>query len=127
MNKKQIYIGLGILAVAGLGIYLYKRSKEKSNFSGKGNIAYITANDSSARMTYDYKTTKLTNVWKEISEDGPLRLNSIKINSGHVLKGDIVTRTIEKGYKYSGTFDFLKVTDHKMGTGYILLSDLQLI
>lgn len=42
MNKKQIYIGLGILAVAGLGIYLYKRStkkeEKKSGFIKAGPI-----------------------------------------------------------------------------------------
>lgn len=40
MNKKQIYIGLGILAVAGLGIYLYKKNKEekKSGFIKAGPI-----------------------------------------------------------------------------------------
>jgi len=40
MNKKQIYIGLGLLAVAVVGVIIYKRSKEekKSNFKDGDRI-----------------------------------------------------------------------------------------
>ena len=38
MEKKHIYLGLGLLAVTGLGIYLYRRNKNsetKSNAIGR--------------------------------------------------------------------------------------------
>jgi hypothetical protein len=35
MENKKLYIGLGILAVAGIGYYMWKKNKteEKSNFT----------------------------------------------------------------------------------------------
>jgi hypothetical protein len=41
MNKKQIYIGLGLLAVAVVGVIIYKRSKEekKSGFIQRNIVA----------------------------------------------------------------------------------------
>ena len=36
MNKKTILIGLGVLAVAGIGYYMWKKSETKSGASGCG-------------------------------------------------------------------------------------------
>ena len=39
MENKKLYIGLGILAVAGLGIYLYRKNKSENSTEEKASIA----------------------------------------------------------------------------------------
>ena len=58
MNKK-IYIGLGILAVAGLGLYLYKkRTEKKSGFDGVG---IKLPDEAGAGFVFDIKKTPKPN------------------------------------------------------------------
>jgi len=53
MNKKQIFIGLGVLAVAVIGVIIYKRREEKK--SGVSGVTKHKIKDKqTGKVTYTY-------------------------------------------------------------------------
>jgi hypothetical protein len=58
MNKKTIFIGLGVLAVAGIGYYMWKKKNETT--SGACGCSAANGEDSSAKEENDEESS---NYW----------------------------------------------------------------